>query len=129
MLRLRFFCLALGLAGCATAPPPVLDMRLENPTLASAPESPAARYRPDLQPAAEAKMPMPGATGTAAEEPGMSHEHGMPGMNHPAGGKAPAQATLYACPMHPEKHYSEPGKCPICGMTLEPVEQDKERHP
>ncbi len=24
----------------------------------------------------------------------------------------------YACPMHPEIRRSEPGSCPICGMTL-----------
>jgi P-type Cu+ transporter len=33
---------------------------------------------------------------------------------------APA-GTVYTCPMHPEIRRSEPGSCPICGMTLEPV--------
>jgi len=31
-----------------------------------------------------------------------------------------AQGTIYACPMHPQIRGSEPGNCPICGMTLEP---------
>jgi membrane fusion protein, copper/silver efflux system len=29
--------------------------------------------------------------------------------------------TLYTCPMHPSYLSHEPGKCPICGMTLVPV--------
>ena len=28
--------------------------------------------------------------------------------------------TEYVCPMHPQIVRSEPGDCPICGMTLEP---------
>ncbi|HEY9158455.1 heavy metal translocating P-type ATPase [Candidatus Binatus sp.] len=31
-----------------------------------------------------------------------------------------AGAPLYTCPMHPQIVRSEPGNCPICGMTLEP---------
>jgi len=33
----------------------------------------------------------------------------------------PAQKTAlvyYTCPMHPEIHSDEPGKCPTCGMDL-----------
>jgi Cu+-exporting ATPase len=37
----------------------------------------------------------------------------------------PAQAapegTIYTCPMHPEIRQPQPGNCPICGMTLEPM--------
>nr|WP_329605591.1 copper-translocating P-type ATPase [Rhizobium alarense] len=36
----------------------------------------------------------------------------------PAG--AARAGTLYTCPMHPQIRRSEPGNCPICGMTLEP---------
>ena len=34
------------------------------------------------------------------------------------------QATLYQCPMKCEgdKTYDAPGKCPVCGMDLKPVE-------
>jgi len=28
----------------------------------------------------------------------------------------------YTCPMHPEIIRNEPGSCPICGMTLVPME-------
>lgn len=31
------------------------------------------------------------------------------------------EGTVYTCPMHPEIRKTEPGNCPICGMTLEPV--------
>ena len=30
--------------------------------------------------------------------------------------------TVYTCPMHPEVRQDHPGVCPICGMTLEPVQ-------
>src|SRR3989344_5777697 len=33
----------------------------------------------------------------------------------------------YTCPMHPEIHEPEPGKCPICGMTLVAVKDTKEK--
>ena len=33
-----------------------------------------------------------------------------------------ADATaIYTCPMHPQVRHIGPGSCPICGMTLEPV--------
>ncbi|MDO8732574.1 MAG: copper-translocating P-type ATPase [Actinomycetota bacterium] len=32
-----------------------------------------------------------------------------------------ASAKLYTCPMHPEIIQDAPGRCPICGMHLEPV--------
>jgi len=42
-----------------------------------------------------------------------------------AQGGAPAPtatgAPSYTCPMHPQIVRSEPGNCPICGMTLEPL--------
>ena len=35
---------------------------------------------------------------------------------------APAPpGAIYTCPMHPEIRQPEPGSCPKCGMTLEPV--------
>ncbi len=33
--------------------------------------------------------------------------------------------TTYHCPMHPNYISDKPGECPICGMTLVPVEKEK----
>lgn len=33
----------------------------------------------------------------------------------------------YTCPMHPQVHEHEPGKCPICGMTLVKVAGDNKK--
>jgi Cu(I)/Ag(I) efflux system membrane fusion protein len=44
--------------------------------------------------------------------------------NHPADTTAPPEnktdthATVYTCPMHPDVKSKEPGRCPICKMTL-----------
>jgi multidrug efflux pump subunit AcrA (membrane-fusion protein) len=36
-------------------------------------------------------------------------------------GTASGAAQEYSCPMHPEVRSNRPGKCPKCGMNLEPV--------
>jgi Cu(I)/Ag(I) efflux system membrane fusion protein len=44
------------------------------------------------------------------------------------GGGAPVveqRKALYRCPMHPSYTSDKPGECPICGMTLEPVSQER----
>ena len=38
----------------------------------------------------------------------------------------PPFGTIYTCPMHPQIRRSEPGNCPICGMTLERVQPASE---
>ena len=37
--------------------------------------------------------------------------------------------AIYTCPMHPQIRQVGPGNCPICGMTLEPVEVSAEAAP
>ena len=32
-------------------------------------------------------------------------------------------AQVWTCPMHPSVQLPHPGNCPICGMTLVPMEQ------
>lgn len=34
--------------------------------------------------------------------------------------------TMYTCSMHPQVRQDHPGKCPICGMTLIPVNDEKQ---
>lgn len=45
-------------------------------------------------------------------------------MRHEAGGmkQEEQQATKYQCPMHPQVIQEQPGNCPICGMTLQPIQ-------
>lgn len=43
---------------------------------------------------------------------------------------APKKVARYSCPMHPDFVSSKPGKCPKCGMTLRPVQdEDAKREP
>src|SRR5258706_8961650 len=64
------------------------------------------------------------------------HDHAAHGHAHaqvhdpkavrpaPTGGPTvakPVAGTIYTCPMHPQIRLPQPGSCPICGMTLEPV--------
>ena len=43
---------------------------------------------------------------------------------------APSSAVVYQCPMHAEIKRPAPGRCPICGMNLEPVSPGHaEEHP
>ncbi|WP_249383948.1 copper-translocating P-type ATPase [Chitinivorax sp. B] len=41
-----------------------------------------------------------------------------------AGKPAMPPGTIYTCPMHPEIRSAQPGNCPKCGMTLEPIMPD-----
>lgn len=43
-------------------------------------------------------------------------------------GEKPA-AALYTCPMHPEVRRSQPGSCPLCGMSLKPEATPSEPAP
>jgi len=36
--------------------------------------------------------------------------------------------TIYTCPMHQQIRQDNPGNCPICGMTLEPLVADGREH-
>ena len=46
-----------------------------------------------------------------------------------AGQDPPRTGVLYTCPMHPEIRREGPGNCPICGMTLEPLNAAAEEGP
>ena len=52
------------------------------------------------------------------------HEHrhaGSPGTPASPPVTSPLEGTVYTCPMHPEIRQAQPGHCPKCGMSLEPV--------
>lgn len=61
----------------------------------------------------------PTHTGTeqAAHAAGTGHRH--------AADAAPETATVWTCSMHPQIRQDKPGKCPICGMDLIPLQSSK----
>lgn len=59
----------------------------------------------------------------AAEHAG----HGSGGGRAEPDGEA--EAELWTCSMHPQIKLPRPGRCPICGMALVPVETRAETHP
>ena len=56
-------------------------------------------------------------TGTHEPDAGGSHSESDSATLQKTIGKA--QASVYACPMHPEVRRPKPGQCPECGMDLE----------
>jgi Cu+-exporting ATPase len=55
------------------------------------------------------------------------HHHHPAAHSQAAAPAAPLPAgTVYTCPMHPEIRQPNPGNCPKCGMTLEPVMPEAE---
>jgi len=50
-------------------------------------------------------------------------------LSKPDAAPAPASATIYTCPMHPQIRQPGPGICPICGMALEPLAPTAESRP
>jgi hypothetical protein len=92
--------------GRATAAPPLRD-----------PSNPAAPEGAPAPPGDAAVAPGPGGH-EHHEPPGQHEHHGQ----QPAGGEGSAGqgAAVFACPMHPEVTSDAPGRCPTCGMNLEP---------
>jgi Cu(I)/Ag(I) efflux system membrane fusion protein len=67
---------------------------------------------------------------SAVQAPADTHT-GMAGMSMPTESttsaiEPAAQETIYTCSMHPQIKRDKPGKCPICGMELVPVETSPE---
>jgi Cu+-exporting ATPase len=60
-----------------------------------------------------------------APEPGKAD----PAKTAPAKAQPAKLGATYTCPMHPQIRQAGPGNCPICGMTLEPVEVTAEAAP
>jgi uncharacterized membrane protein YraQ (UPF0718 family) len=49
-----------------------------------------------------------------------SHEHAGHDHEEKVPTRSGSNGTTYSCPMHPEVQSPEPGRCPECGMNLEP---------
>ncbi len=88
-------------------PAPIKSRRGSNPlrpdthTLASVSRSPASD-------------PASGADTVPQPQPQRQHSTGSTARGSPR--------TIYTCPMHPQIRRDAPGNCPICGMTLEPLQ-------
>ena len=51
-----------------------------------------------------------------------AHHGHTPAPRGTAAPPAQGGGTIYTCPMHPQIRRDAPGRCPICGMALEPVQ-------
>ena len=56
-----------------------------------------------------------------------AHHGSVPADVALLGDPAPTgSGTIWTCPMHPQIRWDHPGNCPICGMSLEPLEPTAE---
>ena len=53
----------------------------------------------------------------------------FPRLHHEHVGSEAQHGSLYHCPMHPTYTSDKPGDCPICGMTLVPIEDAGAKKP
>jgi RND family efflux transporter MFP subunit len=88
-----------------------------------------SHLREAIQKMLEPKKTTETAPGAAQSTNAMPTDHGaMPGMSRqtmPAAAQPPQPAAVkYICPMpeHVSIEYDHPGRCPVCGMTLVPVD-------
>jgi Cu(I)/Ag(I) efflux system membrane fusion protein len=65
--------------------------------------------------------PMPMPVHPARTAPAMSSAPPSPGPTASGAQPSAPPATVYSCPMHPEVTSPMPGKCPKCGMDLQPM--------
>lgn len=63
------------------------------------------------------------------KEKGIHSEHEHKITSHEEHKGSEQKKALYHCPMHPDYTSDKPGECPICGMTLVPVEEEKMEMP
>lgn len=95
--------------GDAAAPAPAPS----NNTMAPMPGMPDMPQRP------VPKMPNGGARPTMPNT--QLAPSNVPGAAPPPSTSSAPAPTLYSCPMHPEVRSATPGKCPKCGMDLQPM--------
>jgi Cu(I)/Ag(I) efflux system membrane fusion protein len=90
-------------AGASLGAAPMPDMAMPNPGSAALPRPAPGATRPS--PAHPSSAPAPAPSVSSSPPPPSA---------------SPPPAVDYTCPMHPEVHSATPGKCPICGMDLQP---------
>ena len=99
MKILRLLLLVATLAGCATGAVTLTPAHPANP---EAPEAPLPTRSETLAPSVDAGVEAP-EEAKDADQP-------------------PAQGARWQCPMHSQIVQDAPGECPICGMSLVPIE-------
>jgi len=90
------------------------------------PANPGAKTTP-LPNAGEAFAPEfdPLAGGEKSSAPAGHHDHGtmaVPAQPQSHDHGSDQSAVRYTCSMHPQVVKDQPGKCPICGMKLVPMQ-------
>jgi hypothetical protein len=115
------FAILLGTTGCVSSDLASEPRDPANPAASSAPPLPRS-------PALTSDFDPFQAYGNATDS--NEHEHATSEAAHAghaqtargdAGTSAePKGNVIYVCPMHPEVQRTEPGRCPKCGMPLEP---------
>ncbi len=101
----------LSLSGCAVQLPPAPALSPADP---NAPAATSAWLQPQLS--ADARIFLAPAAGhrVADRTSDLTKSETSPTLGH----QTTNNAVYFTCPMHPEIKETEPGKCPLCGMTL-----------
>ena len=119
-----------GIAWIATGCSIVIEAPVADPNSPASAQAAAAPYE---RPASIfAHSPEPAPTPTAGHDAHDHSEHAAPPSNHAGHSTDPepvASELGFTCPMHPEIHQHEPGKCPKCGMALVAKKRKKEAEP
>jgi hypothetical protein len=100
------------------------EVRQRGPALGPAyPDAPEAKPLP-ISTALAPETASPDDAGAAQNHSG--HQHGQAEDTRSS---PDATAPDYTCPMHPEVSQPGPGRCPKCGMALEPRKPQAEPKP
>ena len=126
---------ALALAGCMSSE---LSIGAKDPANPAAPVASLAPIGAALEPGFDPQSlegshspsqagpdPHAGHTGHGSPSSTTADEHS--GHDHQSVQQNDSKPTpsVWTCPMHPEVRKPEPGKCPVCGMKLEPAAPPK----